>query len=1823
MENYFNPQLVDQNLVLPTISTRAAQLSKPDSQIRSEAFYSAGVSGNADPIADYFNKLEELQVSGYSPSVEASRNTWVIEQLQEKEKNLQSIIEDPSVSKEDKIAVINNMQNAGDISVSLRDKYLKNLSDARKVNEVSTDSILSINTKIEDLKIQQDHKQFLESLFGESKEPRIKRTSPEEVLDKAAQLDPSLFDNVMENFVDPINKNFLALYRDLLISIPAYVDELYDISVEAIKPLNDLKALVLESAGIKLRDDWKNHPGYKNLTEIRNKVREQNADSIPTNFIHFFEDLVESGTGYTADDLNESIANGTLKTIDEALMWMSMKVNPENPEAVKIPLELSLIFMYPLAKAGGRYSRYAYRYMKDPNAARLANLFESPIVAYEGPLYNTPNVRKASDMGLDIPVDSPYVSTLIANPTMAKELGLAMIQDTTGNLANALNVTPEQLLYNTLVPETIRKAKWGEQWDATPGMRQIIFSQQRAIQDLIGNTNLYGNKERYAHVEHDASVINSVHDGININMDFPASTIFSNGVKIDSSIIFRKTDTEFYKSVQDVLDATETIKQKIEQLDTQNNPGILTIDHIGPKGEVLGSYSVMDLQRAPEFKLGQLDDLLAQRESTLASQTARQELLNNPETLKYEAEIRELPVEQVRDTIRQAFNRDSKVLKELDQNIAELKNYMESGEAPIDPNFRVRWDKTTDYVDAVTDAHGFGKLSWKSEGSYLSPVVNALYGTRTAWNWLAVFGKMPMHLEKWFSMSAIRSNKFMYEQLKLLRRELGVFNNQMKQDLSTLYKSQQGVSDLLTLNQIHTVLNRAELTNMQAVKLQNILAMTRQIENFNYRMANVFEINRYRAAGYNKAIELLDANGNRLHRMVMEDFQLAPETNPARVWNFADEAGMDFAPHAANFVPTNKKFNYIDGKPVQQLIRLSQPIKDGNGHTYDYALLSKRQLLQDIPKNVIPSKTGHMPNIANANFFIRAYPKVHVHNGIRKEAEVPVRDADGFIESGNIIRDMDPHKVSIAMFETEVQARKWARQNIKQTGPDTWNPDLYEFQIQKANELSPRDNIDAQIIRENALAASRNRAEVPLANAMYEDPFVAFVQSSETIGLRTYLQPVLKQMKTQWIDAYYNKGKVNVLENASGKPREQMTIDELASIDNAFPMVESQIKQLGNDVKSYKQALAEWDAIMILEQGRQSNAMARGLARVSDVIGSLADKDSPLLQSLSKIARKIEKNPNQIVAAPLRAVSTLKIIFQSVWRNISLQPIGVFVPALVANPKNFLYTMQDIVGVVSYRVAQARNFAKYRDYLTEGLDHLYAHENILVDTGIPKTKGRLSKQDYALIYRHLEESGVGIISDHILAKGIFSNTPVRLTQSWKSKQIFEQAGSAIVSGYSKIGFEFGEYINRVGMFMAAREAWVKNNPGKNWRSKAALDQITYDGYRLSGSMNPSNTYMFQNVPLLQYIGQFQSFAMKASENIWNGSASPFTGKQRATMAGLNMAVFGVRGGTLYGMGGLILDWLSSFGDEGKQLADKLDEASLFDIVTNTVGDAFFPTYDAEGKKVKSAAEPSLVYSPFGTTPGAVYGEFLKAFGVLTTAIEPENYQFGPTMTTYNQLSDTINLLSAMYKTETLTFGEKTIGTLEALAKLTSGANSILKFIIGLEYQDKISKEGQKAGVDLTKFENAAQLFNISDRKTRKSFEFWRNNKKLEDKMKDMAKWFYQGMVAGKGPEFTLQDLVNGTKAFNSILQGDEYSDYALELFWNEVRAIDARRYRTKEDALIMQALKMYKMNNKKFTQEEILMIRDLADIITRAHPNQRKQIQMIVDALENSTKPME
>jgi len=1114
-------------------------------------------------------------------------------------------------------------------------------------------------------------------------------------------------------------------------------------------------------------------------------------------------------------------------------------------------------------------------------------------------------------------------------------------------------------------------------------------------------------------------------------------------------------------------------------------------------------------------------------------------------------------------------------------------------------NFRVKWQRKGTHFDEVRQAsEGFGQQPYRDVSFFgmkkaeaaLSRFFTGLF-ENPLWNSIAAFGRSSKELEQVSTMSHMRAERLVKSQLDILGKNLKLTNKEFRHDLKKLYDEMQDRSDLFTLDEIFTVLDRnVDVTH--ARDLQSALFLTRQIERFNYNLLNNYEINRYVKQGFNNFLDFRDVDGNLSRRMVQQEFQFPFDTETGalrpvtKVWDTQKGEAIDFVAHKANDskVPV-KQFIYENDKPTKQLVKLSEDFVDNSGRRYEYATVPTGVKFKGTPDWIVPTRTGHLPKLSEGTFFVKVFPKFAERNGIISRA-----DGNAELVHGNYAK-------TIAMFKTETEAKRWLEANVGKL------PELdarkYEWATKKAEELAPSDNLQANILRASREVRSGRARSEKMYNGIYADPLESFVLTTQRLGTDAYMQPVIDQMKIAWYEHYKNK--VQIIQRQGEGPGEFTQTKTNGPLD-MFPVDKSQIRELAGKSSEFKQALVEWNRLAVMQQGHGGQLGAKYLSMLGDVIGNVTDAPATLL--LSKLARKLERNPEAVIDYPKRVVTTFKITLAAIWRNLTLQPIGIFGPLIVG--PNSINAMRNAVGSIHYRVMQNDTFGKYSKY-NEAI-HKYAYEqnNVLK---LDSKEGILSTQDHAFINDYWQKSGYGVIGDHILSKGLFSASVETLGNRYGPLSTFGRYASKAIQGYNKIGFELGEFMNRAGMWHAAREVWMQQNPGKNWRTALAMEMITMEAHKLAGSMTKQNTYAFQRVPILSYIGQFQAFGMKASESIWNKGASPYSPKQRAALAMYNLGVFGVRGGMIYGLGELLMDYLNSSG--ANDIADKLDEVALTRLVINNVADAIMPTYDQQGNLIQSTADIAAVYSPFGTEAGGVYRSFWKT-GVVIFGGDVPDYQLSPATRTAVQAIDTYQLMSAMWQDDRTPLGEKLGKSLIQLARLSSGGSSLWNTFMYNQMQEKISKTGQATGVPESDFDRFLKLFSVPNDKDRELFEAWRGITDEEKKYKQMAEVWWQSQLVLHGTQMSFGEITEAFKGANNLM---ELTENQKDIFWEHLITLDNRRVNSRLDSFFNDILARRRIHaNPKYSPEEIRAMR--AFVKQAGNTELARNIEPIVDQLE-------
>ena len=1765
----------------------------PDSvdEIRDNAFYTTALEaleGSQDAFENtdrvYDDIINEYSTLGMSATVNNAKQKALTEQDANTKETIASLIEDESVSVQDKQNILQAYTYGFQLPQSLKDKYINTVSTMEAATSTD-DEVVTLDMSIDKQKLVDSSMEVgttLRKKIIDFRQQYPEKDVNEEVATKLlrsmASLQPGftqfleMDDEALEEndgFFYGVGVNVSQLVNSLLVELPMYITQL--LSVPAGKT-NALDGLLLE-------DDEKRR-ALKNFTEIRKYVEEVYASGdkekvyglfndyqnigvlgdVALNWRDFWQTVFRvGGLAATEEEFEdyirqESITMSTFETIDDGFMWVAKKASPDNPEAVKVPLEIASFFtLWGLKKGKGIVRSGTRRYQLgrsgyDSSVAKFTEALDKAEIQAEGPIKfqqdsKTPltwqevfiteknaqgipivNQNTLIDRVNDIPLRSPEQATRVANPKVGKELDIEIVADESGNTAKRAGVKRTSIVALAFAPilgGILNKSKHVDlhEWSLQKRMYE------RMSNDYFTNQGFLFPEKRKTWIRDTDNVLDDISAGVDVYQRNSDSVFSSKDWGLNASIVFSKNADVHYKNLGEVTDAYNVIVEKIKESGKKDFEVI--IEHVDANDAVIKSFKTLDeLNAYPQFKrpVDSVKNLEAEKQRLVAEASEARKIRLNKKRVAAEAELQGVtPDAWLKQANRNAQLREIE-LKQVEQNLQVAKEV--EGKRTQEPNVRIRINRDADYYDSaqqITD--GFAnppKRGWW--------FTKALFDSDIVWKGIAHFGTINRKMEEVMHSAGLRGVGWMKESLQSLQKDINKLSQSGRNDIALLYKKSLDYKDYLDVNDITTMLDRPNLDLETAYLYQKIVTKTRALNQFRYNAENIYELNRLKAEGYTGSF-----------KVIRRDMEGNPVVD-SKGKQYTENVVVKELTEAEKILGTEQVFDYsknvgVDNRFVgnQPICRLNKIHFDKDGKAYEYGVFGAQQQ-SVIPQIVIPSRTGHMPAIMKGSHFVRMYPKEFTLNGITRTYENHIKNG-GSYESW--IQEMKPYQRAVMVSPTAIGAGRWLKNDLEPWAREA-NIDVNAnfFEVEIASELRRADRIEANVIREQAMSASRQRTELPIAKAVYEDPLASFVVTTEANGARAYMQPLLAEYKARYMNQYK---------------------DKLIEVLDEFPKDETQIKMKDGFVDLENVALKEYRQIMILEQGYQPNWIGRALQKGAGTIAKYAEDSAantkvPLLQKAIEKALpaiyETARKPSLLQQTPMRVTSILKIQWQIPWWHWMIQKanswghlaVGGYAGFNAQSLKNYMKTASDSARVVHMITRNNMSAKKYAKELEAGLD--WMAENDAKILGKTDDILDLSKQDIALIVNNGRSSSFFQIADHTFAKNFWRQGPKQISAG-KATTFFGKANEKI----GQVGFEQGELMGRVNTWMAARIDWVQKNPGKNWRSAKALDEITAGARKLAGSMDQYGEMGIQRVPILATFAQFSSFIFKSSEGLWNTSATPFNPRQMAALTAWNTAVYGVRGGVWYGMGSLVFElYKQLFGEDvATEQINKLDDLSLLNIVVNGFSDAMLPTYDEEGNLLKSDLEFNLRFSPMGADmPMGGYGaiwEFL--FG----EHDAGNMAFGPSGQLIKDIAGkdgVLDLLQAIWSKPTSDISQtedQILASLEAVAKLSGLTSGISRVVLMSLLEDKRSKLGQLQGQNLTKSEKWLWGWSsVQSKAERLAFENFANAKDMKTANKELAESIYKGMVLTLGRNPTMSELITLQRGLKYTLSGSDYLD---------------------------------------------------------------------------------
>jgi hypothetical protein len=840
--------------------------------------------------------------------------------------------------------------------------------------------------------------------------------------------------------------------------------------------------------------------------------------------------------------------------------------------------------------------------------------------------------------------------------------------------------------------------------------------------------------------------------------------------------------------------------------------------------------------------------------------------------------------------------------------------------------------------------------------------------------------------------------------------------------------------------------------------------------------------------------------------------------------------------------------------------------------------------------------------------FIRRYPKVTKTDGVVKDLSAK--------SEPEVIKTHSAERETIGGFADSKQAAKWEATQVL-------DRENYVYKVEKADELSWRDANEYIKLQEQALRTSSRRGD-HLRVATYHDPLMSIIETSKLVGSRSFLQNVFEQQKIGWVEKWGKNPNVRLEPNAEKLSRGERSIlgrefmDEQAIAYDSFPLTKEQIKPVTSGDQAFaNQAIREWEALTEITSGFADDIVARGFNQLAETLGTISkDVDAKIDSKWINLERKflqLEGHPSYLVDGARNLVTTAYTLWALPWKHWIQQPFQGLSYTLVASNFNplttgkLLYDATSMIHAIGFRQIKNKDLrAKIYEQTVKGVK--------LVDENGKSVPYKATKLD-ELLYLHdaLYDRGVFNLSEHTLAKGVFNNRTVSLSDGW-----FTRYTRNATNFLSKLGLQTGEFMHRAAAAQAALHLWKQRNPGKKWYQNAkAMDEIAQGTRQLTQSMDRMAVNTFQRSGLLKPFAQLQTFQARAGESVLIGDATPFTGKQRVAQQVFNTLNLGVDVAIPFGFGYVVSQAIANmFGDD---VADFFNKGVAVDMGMQLAADNLNPTYDDEGNQVFTTTRPSKYLSPYGDTPGLFYVDFAKQLLSMMGFMSPEQ-RTGNIALEY--WKDTYANIKMMWNSLGL--------NKDTSVQIQAGVESLFKLVgmgkqtLNTYYYDTATKmihnlQGQESGVKGSDTDRLLTfLLNSRPEGVRKQYEILRTYRGQTQELKNLANDTFDALVLGHGTKklniIEIYDAIGGVAY--TLKEVHNVKDADMKTFWSQLELKNNQRNKSVKQNILDELVKDMQAHLDDLNKDDVAALQQILTIFDE-NPQTNPDYGIILEGIQS------
>jgi hypothetical protein len=500
----------------------------------------------------------------------------------------------------------------------------------------------------------------------------------------------------------------------------------------------------------------------------------------------------------------------------------------------------------------------------------------------------------------------------------------------------------------------------------------------------------------------------------------------------------------------------------------------------------------------------------------------------------------------------------------------------------------------------------------------------------------------------------------------------------------------------------------------------------------------------------------------------------------------------------------------------------------GDGTVHRYALTGVKANLNLLPQEVLARIPGYSGRKVKESWYVDVTPKTLVVDGLKQTDQTGLR----------------AYTETKAGAKSEHEGSKIAEQ-LKANYPDH----LVTVRPERTDNFG-RILTDYQIHQEFLKHSMKRGSRLPSLNgpARLEDRMVTLINTTSTLSRMGAFRA--------WDEAF----------------RTSFTKGFSKFTHGEFPQYQTDIKPLENMGRELKKEYDTANALFKYYE-QMKNTETRGDFLYTSALHSIAD-----ILEKGKIPVDLLRGKHQNPLMAAKTVSTVAYIHMAPIRQWLIQPAQQL-EMYAISPKTAAKNFTNTAAIRMYLGADSKMMGTYKNIIQSNAKHAaerVGNKEFLDDVEAIRKSGLIQSVDMNSIVH-------GVFRE--IDRNLVENVPEKI---WKDIETVSKAGPR---GLRAVGFDAAELTNRVGNWLQVKDLWKEKNPGKNWKTKEAQEQIAAEASRLSGAMNRAGALPYQD-GVLSIFFQFAAIGQKMLINLLQDNATILSGSERARLAAARFAIYG-------------------------------------------------------------------------------------------------------------------------------------------------------------------------------------------------------------------------------------------------------------------------------------------------------------------------------------------